>query len=243
MIPHKFKNIKSILASIIKDGSQSKCINEFVNICSDIALVQYRKSIYKDELFQKERYDDKEMTYDLIADIFENRRGYYFQINKFFSGVMNNIDKVNDEEIIAKLVVLIRSNVNQRITEIRENYGEPFFKIKKAFESFIARNKEGLKEIVFRDTIYISKCAESEIDFDLPQVPETIILNEVFNNKLKTFQIPEVVRKIFSFLNSQTEFCKTVLKTELLNTLSKFYKKRLKDNLKIVEYINYKEEY
>ena len=243
MIPQKFENIKSILDSIINGGNQSKHINEFVNICSDIALVQYRKSRYKDELFKKEKYDERELSYDLIADIFENKDGNYKQIKKYFNETMKRIESITDEEIIAKIVVLVRSTVNQRISEIRENYGEPFFKIKKAFETFISRNKEGLKEIVFRDIIYISKCAESKIDLDLPQVPESLILNEVFNCKIKTYQIPEVVRTIFSFLNSQEEYCKAIVKTELLNSLTRFYKKRLKDNLKIVEYINYKEEY
>lgn len=137
MIPQKFKNIKLILASIINDGSKSKHINEFVNICSDIALIHYRKSIYKDELFQKECYNEKVMTYDLIADIFENRGGCYVQINNFFKGIMKKNNNIPDEVIIAKIVVLVRSTVNQRISEIRENYGEPYFKIKKAFESFV----------------------------------------------------------------------------------------------------------
>lgn len=239
MIPQKFENIKSILVSIIKGGSQSKHINECIDICSDIALVQYRKNIFKDELFQKEGYDEKEMTYDLIADIFENRGGYYFQINKFFSGVINNIDKVNEEEIIAKFVVLVRSHVHQRISEIRESYGELYFKVKKAIEIFISRNKDGFSGIVFRDQMYIYNNSEAEINFDLPQITESIFLNELYNNEFKTYSIPEVIRKAFDFMNLQNESCKAVEKTLLLNYISKFYKKRFKDNIsRNVEYFN-----
>ena len=237
MIPRKFKNIKPILVSVIQDGSRSKHINECIDICSDIALVQYRKNIFKDELFKKEGYDEKEMTYDLIADIFENREGYYFQINKFFSGVINNIDKVKEEEIIAKFIVLVRSHVQQRVSEIRESYGELYFKVKKAIEIFISRNKDGFNEIVFRDRIYIYNCSESEINFDLPQIAEDIFLNELYNNEFKTYSIPEVIRKAFDFMNLQNENCKAVEKTLLLNYISKFYKKRFKDNIsRNVEY-------
>ena len=237
MIPEKFKNIKSILVSVIQDGSRSKHINECIDICSDIALVQYRKNIFKDELFQKEGYDEKEMKYDLIADIFENRGGYYFQINKFFSGVINNIDKVNEEEIIAKFTVLVRAHVHQRITEIRESYGEFYFKVKKAIEMFISRNKDGFSEIVFRDQMYVYVCSISEIDLDVPQITEDIFLIELYNNEFKTYSIPEVMRKAFDFINLQNDNCKAVEKTLLLNYVSKFYKKRFKDNIsRNVEY-------
>lgn len=238
MILPKFKNIKHLLFSVIKNGSKSICINEFVDICRDIALIQFRRSKYKEEVFKRECYDEKIIAYDLIADIFENRGGYYFQINDFFSEILTNIDKTNEEEIVAKLVVFVRSKVHQRITEIRTSYGEIYFKVKKAFESFISRNKEGFEELIFRDKIYIHNCQESEIDFDLPQIIESIFLNELFNNEFKTFSIPEVIRKAFIFVNAQDEYNKAVEKIELLNFISKFYKKRLKDNLLLnVEYL------
>lgn len=239
----KFENIKQLLFSVIKNGSKSIYANEFVDICRDIALVQFRKNKYKEEVFKRECYDKKEIAYDLIADIFENREGYYFQINNFFDEIVKRINKTSKEEIIAKLVILVRSNVNQRISEIRKDYGEPYFKIKKAFDSFMKRNKESFREVVFRDIIFVYNCPDSEVDFYLQQINESIIINEIFNNKFKTYSIPEVVRNAFKFLNSQDEYCKAVIKTELLNIISKFYKIRLKDNLKIVEYINYKEEY
>ena len=238
LIPQKFKNIKSILFSIIKDGSKSKHINEFMDICIDIAIVQYRRNKFKNEIINKECYNEKEIAYDLIADIFENRGGYYFQINKFFTEVNNNIDKVNEEEIIAKFVVLVRSHVRQRITDIRESYGEFYFKVKKAIEIFISRNKDGFNETVFRDQIYIYNSSEAEINFELPQITERIFLNELYNNDFKTYSIPEVIRKAFDFMNLQNDCCKAVEKTLLLNYISKFYKRRLKDNLsRNVEYL------
>lgn len=90
---------------------------------------------------------------------------------------------------------------------------------------------------MFRDIVYIYLCAESEIDFDLPQIPDNIFLNELFNNKFETYSIPEVLRKAFDFMKLQNEYCKAVEKTLLLNYISKFYKKRFKDNISInVEY-------
>ena len=238
MILPKFENIKSILSSVLEKGSSSDCVNELIDVCEYIALKHFRRSKFKEEVLRKEGCGEERIAKNLIGDIFENREGFYFQINKYFEGIIKRIDNITHEEIIAKFVVLVRSNVNQRITEIRENHGEPFFKIKKAFESFISRNKEGFEELIFRDKIYIHNCQESEIDFDLPQITESIFLNELFDNEFKTFSIPEVIRKAFIFVDVQDEYNKAVDKIELLNFISKFYKKRLKDNLLLnVEYL------
>ncbi|MFA5404933.1 MAG: hypothetical protein WC358_08370 [Ignavibacteria bacterium] len=232
-------NIKTLLLSILKNGVDSDCIDEFVYLCKSISFSYLKTNKYSKEILGKEKITVDELSLDIVAELFAVKDGMYFSIKNYFDKIQ--IEKLQNEEIMAMLVVLVRSRGQQRISEIREEQGEIYYKIKKSFDSYLHRNRDDIDVKIFRDKEYIFAKGIKVFDFSIPMMPEDELLNELFARDFKNFMIPEVSRFIIEIVCTQNQFCQALEKTYFINILSQFYKRRLKDEIyyKNADYFKY----
>lgn len=227
----KYENIKSLILSILKYGNKSECISEFIYVCKSIALSFLKTNKYSKEILYKEQITEEELSSDVIADLFAQKDGKYYLVNNYFEKV--EIAKLKEEEVLAMLIVLVRSRAQQRISEIREEQGEIYYKIKKSIDSYLIRNKEEYNLVIFRDKQYIFQKIYEKIDIGCQQIPEDELLNELFSKKIKNYSIPEVMRNIIEITGTQNQYCVAIEKVHCVNIITQFYKKRLKDEISL----------
>ena len=79
-------------------------------------------------------------------------------------------------------------------------------------------------------SILIFTCDEKELDFSKAACKEETLLYCLFGNKYKTAGIPEILKYIYEFLNSQNDFIKAYDKTGLASLITKFHRKRSEGN-------------
>ncbi len=225
------ENFSSILRDILEKGNKSIYLNDFISICCKISLQYLRKSCFHKNILRKEGIDEEKIALDLISDLFETNGDKFCILNRHFNKKITEIDNFTDEYAFASLVVLIRSRINQRISEIREDYGEIYFKIKKNYESFISRNHNEISETVFRDIFYVHSISQTDLRLDKEFLSQEILLDVLFGEKFKTHSIPELVRKTINFASARTEYSAAIPVTVLLNSLKLYYENRLKDEI------------
>ncbi len=120
--------MKSIIQSVIEEGNHSKSLNEFIKFCHRIATTTINISRYKNFLLEKSGLSVNDLAYDSIADLFICEKGKYIFLDSYFKNILYC---KTEDEILSKLYALVISRTNQRIVELREEYGELYFKIKK----------------------------------------------------------------------------------------------------------------
>jgi hypothetical protein len=227
----KFDNIKSQILSVLEYGNKSDSINDFIYACKSIAFSYLKTNKFSKELLCKEQITEEELSSDVIADLFAEKDGKYYLVNNYFE--KDSFTKLTEEEIIAMLIVLVRSRAQQRISEIREEQGEIYYKIKKSIDSYLIRNKEEYNLVIFRDKQYIFQKIYEKIELDCQQIPEDELLNELFSKKMKNYSIPEVMRNIIEITGTQNQYCLAIEKVHCINLITQFYKKRLKDEISL----------
>jgi hypothetical protein len=224
-------NLKSLLNSVLVEGKSSPLLEEFINYCIKISLSYFRNSHFRKFIIEKTGLNEKDLAVDFIAELFKEKDGYYFQFNNFFTPFRENIENTDDDIIKSKLISLVCSSTNQRITELREDLGENYFKIKKAFDLAIKRNDSEFIKCIYRNQIFIHNSYTGEINFDESLIPKDILLFELHGSEFKSRSIPEVIRAALKITEKQNEYCKAIEFTYLMQTISEFYKNRLTDFL------------
>ena len=233
------ENFSSILRDVLEKGNRSIYSDGFITICSEISLRYLRKSCFYKSILRKEGINEEKIALDLISDLFETHGDKFCILNRHFNKKITEIENFTDEYAFASLVVLIRSRINQRISEIREDYGEIYFKIKKNYESFVSRNHDEISETVFRDVSYVHSISQTDLRLDKEFMSQEILLDVLFGEKFKTHSIPELVRKTINFASAHTEYSAAIPVIALLNSLKLYYESRLKDELiKNADYLN-----
>jgi len=230
--------IKEALVSILSYGKNSPLLNKFIRICCWLGLPVLRKSIYMEHLINMSGLCDKDMMTDIIGELFECVEGKFIRIENFIkrSASVNYhtplpTEEIHEDILSAMLITLVSSRVKQGISDLRNEYGEIYFSIKKAMDICLERNDDFFKEINFMDDRIIFTCIPDALNFELPFMPNELVLEIMFYKNLKNNFVTEAVRNIFVHLNKENEHLKAIKYKELLNVLTEFYKKRLKDNV------------
>ncbi len=133
--------MKEIIESVITEGAKSKRINDLINFCHKIAVTTLKISKYINFITEKSGLSISDLAYDVIADIFIVDNNRYLIIDNNFSDLIRE-KNIKGEVITSKIYALVISRTNQKIVELREEYGELYFKIKRAIFLHISRNKK-----------------------------------------------------------------------------------------------------
>lgn len=172
---------------------------------------------------------DKDLAIDYIADLFKEKNGYYYQFNHFFYKDRINLKSTNPDILKSKLLSLVCALVNQRITESREDFGESYFKVKKAIDIALDRNKGEFIRCIFRNEFYIHNSFSEKVNFKKLYIPNETLLFELHGCEFKTRSIPEVIRKCLNMVENQKFYCKAIEYSKLTQCISEYYKQRLSE--------------
>lgn len=227
MLEDKNISLIKIISSIIEDGNSSKYINNFIEICHRISRETLLKSRFKEFLLEKTGMTVDDIAYDSIGDIFREVDCKYIYIEHHFAGY----DKLKEDEIKSKVYSMIVSRTTQHITEIRCDFGENYFSVKKAIKLHLNRHKDIYKYIIIDKNIYIYSCNEDEIKWRRNQVDEDCIIDYLNSVDHDKNMISGLVEFIFKSLNNQTKYCKIIEEVLLINSISNYFKARMSDFL------------
>ncbi len=239
MVKNKNIPLINIISSIIEDGNSSIYINDFIDICHRISRETLIKSRFKEFLLEKTGMAVDDIAYDSIGDIFREVDCKYIYIEHHFAGY----EKLKDDEILSKTYSMIVSRTTQHITEIRKDFGENYFSVKKAVKLHLNRHKDIYKYIIHNKTIYIYSCRDNEINWKRKQVDEEFIIDYLNSIAHDKNWISKLVEFIFDSLNNQNMCCKVIEEVLLINSISNYFKARMSDflnNFKTVPYNSYK---
>lgn len=243
----EFENIslKEIVISVLEKGSTSIYLNKFINICFNISRETFLKSKFRDIVLEKTGLKVNDIAYDSIADLFKDTDGKYLYIEHHFNNNLKKISELKDDEILAKLYAITVSRTNQHITEIRKEYEENYFSVKKSIKLHINRHKDIYNLLIYDKIVYIFSCGEKELNFKKDKIDEVFIidyLNSVNHGKNK---ITELLDFIYDKVNKQSNYCKAIDELILYQAVSNYFKARMSDflsNMENVPYTNHKKD-
>ena len=237
-------DMKEIIISIIVEGRFSPCLNEFIDLCYKYALSAVSRSHLKESLLIKSGLSTSDIAYDVIADLFKEENGKFTFFNCYLENASKNLKDVPEEVIISKLAAIIISRTKQRLSEMMEDFGEIFIKVRKAARIFIQRNSIDFKKFIYDEKTFIYTCKEKEINFALPEYPTEKLVQNLFTFDYHNYNIPEVVNFLFKILGGQNYYLKAIDEHTLFGVVCSFYKQRMKNyvgELENVSYIDYEE--
>ena len=231
--------MKNIVYSILSLGVDSPHLNQFVEICTNLSIPVLNRSKFKEYILFKTGLSIKDLSRDLIADLFKVNNGKYIYIDNHFEDILENYKEIPAETIKAKLSTLVISRTNQGITEIRESFGEIYFRIKRSIYLHLTRHKEDFGKIIFKGNTYIFKCSEKEVKFDLEQIPVLTMLDYMYASNHKKYSITSITDYVFGILNGQNDYCKALMDTNLYNIVAEFFNSRMQDYISLPENVHY----
>jgi hypothetical protein len=196
-----------------------------------ISKITLLNSKYRDLLLKKTGCTVDDLALDLIADLFESRRGKYYYLNRYFEDINKNVMKLPKQVIASRLFSIISSAVNQRISDIRQEFGENYFKIKKAVDICLIRKPDSFKKKIIKENIYVYNCSSRSINLKFEQMPREYIIPELFKFEFRTHQVPEVMKNIYNVVNQQNEYSRALELTSLINCVVDFYRSRIEGHL------------
>lgn len=221
--------IKEEVISIIEEGINSKHINSFISHCIKIAKAYLFSKVNKtkrDRLNEEHGFsNDTDLALDCIADLFETRDGFYYQINDFFKFGNFKLKESQPEEIFAKLRCLIWSSISNRIYEI----SNPFYtKIRKAVNICFDRNPS-YKKFYSGEKIFLSH--RTDINTELPCIPAEKITELLLEKDTTDHSIPKLVEIIFKHLDLQNEYSNYIELNDLVCGIVAYHNKRIINHL------------
>jgi hypothetical protein len=231
--------MKNIVYSILSLGAESPKLNQFVEICTNLSIPVLNRSKFKEYILYKTGLSVRDLARDLIADLFKVNGGKYIYINNHFEDILVNYKEVPAEIIKAKLSTLVISRTNQGITEIRESFGEIYFRIKRSIYLHISRHKDEFKKVIYEGNTYIFNCPEKEVKFDMEQMPVLTMLDFMYASNHKKYSITTITNYIFGILNRQKDYCKDLMDTTLYNIVAEFFNSRMQDYISLPENVHY----
>jgi hypothetical protein len=232
--------MKELIKSILSLGCTSPRFKEFYSIC--VRLSMSYLSISKNrfisiELQRKLDISLTQLARDCIADLFEIKDSCYIHINNYFYKKLGNVEQKHDDEIKVHLAILIKSKTNQQLTELREYFGEIYFKIKKAVSTDLTRKNDFYKEVSLDGNRFLYICKKEELDFNLPQVEDKIIMEKLYEMHLTNYQVPKVMKAVLEIVEKQEGYLRAIRYKSLLLILKSFYLSRMNDHqIENVEY-------
>jgi hypothetical protein len=231
--------MKDILGSVLKYGKDSPSLNKFIELCLHLSLSAINISKYKEYILSKTGLSIKDLAYDSIADLFKQTDGKYLYIDNYCRDIKDKLDNVHEDIVKAKLSALIISRTRQRITEIREDFGEIYFRVKKAIYLHLKRNRDIFKSVIYNEDTYIFTCPENELDFKKEKIPNEFVLESLNSTNHTKISVTKIVDFIFEQINKEKYYRKALIDTDLYNITSEFYKLRREDFLSESENVPY----
>jgi len=216
-----------MLNSIITEGRFSCFLKEFILLCLKYALAALNRNYSKEAVLNLTGLSPNDIAYDIIADLFEQDENGKFPVLVKYYKNSDNLSELTEDEIKAKMYALIISRTNQRLSEMKEECGEIFFKVRKAVRIYIQRNNEKYKCIIYNETEYVYTCDRKTMNMDKQIMPCELLLNSIYAFDYRNYQIPVILESLFAVLNRQAEFAKTTEKNTLFKVITDFYKQRL----------------
>ena len=227
------------IISILKLGINSPLLNSFIEICCNLSKSAINNSKYKEYVLQKTGVSLKDLAYDCIADLFKQTDEKYLYINNYYKDIINNLENIHEDVLKAKLSAIVISRTNQRITEIREEFGEVYFKIKRAAHLHLNRHTDSYKKMIYEEKTFFFNCDEKDIGFNKPPVPGNFILESLYLEKNKKYSVSKIVDLVFEKLNLEQEYNKAISEIDLFRIIADFYKLRKDDYLLNFENVHY----
>ncbi len=238
------ENIKKALLDILDKGERSVLFNIFYKAClkfSIATLLLEKNRNIKNEAVAKLGCSLKDLACDCISDLFERKDEKFIHIeNYFYKKSKDELSGIHPDIIKVNLAMLIKAKTNQQLSELREAYGEIYFKIKKSASIYLERQKSFIKQIYFKNIKFLYTCSNNELVIEQTTMKVELLLGKLYEMRFNKYQIPEIIRAIFVILNNQNEYCKAISINTILNTLKIFYINRMNDReIENVEYYKY----
>jgi hypothetical protein len=239
----KSENTKGIICSILESGKASPLFNRFYELCIRFAKATInlnKNRQIRNEILSRLGYSLQDMACDCIADLFETRDGKFIHIDNYFLKKLSSKPEDTHTEILETyLVVLIKSKTNQQISELRENLGEIYFKIKKSVSTDLNRKKKLYNKFTVNGLTYIHHSGNTGIDLELPQIEKSYIVNKLLNRDLEGRQVSKVLYAVFEILDGLDGYCKALKEKDLFEILKDYFTVRMSESVETnVEYIN-----
>ena len=228
-------NTKEYLLSVLTEGNESMFVEKLFNILVKFAtgyILAKIEPINRQKIQDEHGFETTEdIAIDCIAELFEVRAGYYYQLNDFFkenkvsfNGEVLNLSEAPEELLISKLRSLISCVTGQRLYELNFPY---YVKKRKSLYVTVDRNKN-FKKFYSEDLLYLHTCSKGEIKLDMEQVTQEILLDYLYQVNLAYPSTPKVLEEIFKFIDSQTIYCKAIDFNLLVKILVNFDEERFK---------------
>jgi hypothetical protein len=231
--------MKDIVISIITYGKNSPLLNDFINICVNLSLTTINLSKYKDYILSKTGLTARDLAFDAVADLFKDTEEHYQYINCQFENLISNLEDTPEEIFKARMSALIISRTKQRITEIREEFGEIYFKIKRAVYLHIKRHNNIFKSFIYNECTYIYTCPEKELNLNKQEITDELIIDILNSTNHSKYSVTKIINFIFENLNRRNDYIKAVIDTKLYNITAEFYKLRMSDFIFDTDYVHY----
>lgn len=234
--------IKQILIAIISGDISPLKVKQLHSIClvfsiSSLSVKKYHFIV--EEVQINMGCTLRDLACNCIDELFRTENGRLIEIERYFlKKFPDGLERIQAEIIKANLGLLVKSKTNQQLSEIREKSGDLYFKIRKAVSTEIARRTKTYVQKRINGKKIITMYNSHDNNSILPEVDKYILLEWLFDIKLKKYDVAKVLREVFTILNSQDRFAKYIEETLLLSTLKEFYIAKMINS--IGEYVEYK---
>ncbi len=221
------ETVKRLLLSVLDLGDRSPLFSQFFGVCCDMSLASLsisRNKMFRNELVEKLGCSPRDLACDCIADLFENRQGRFIRIDNFFQRKFpGGVEDVHPDMLLVNLAVLIKSRVNQQISELRQNTGEIYFSIKKALMTDLNRRKNIYRRFTYKGAKFIRLGNASSVDMELPQIDIECLVSELMAKHLNNRGVAAILPCAFEILAEQNSYCEAIEEKLLLNALKIYY--------------------
>ncbi len=235
------QKIKECLISVISTGERSPKLKQFHELCkqfSKACLCLNNNRMIRDELLKKMDYSLDDLAYDCIDELFRTENNKFIELENYFNKkISGNIEEVHPDKISALFGALIKSKTNQQLSELREKFGDIYFKIRKAISTEIKRKNKVYVEIYSEGKKFIGLNHNTDLCMHLPDISKNWLLPKMFEIKLKKYEVTKMLFETLQIINSQNEYSKRIEDKMLFEILKDFYNSKINDVIeKNVEY-------
>ncbi|MBK8983354.1 MAG: hypothetical protein IPM38_13795 [Ignavibacteria bacterium] len=140
----------------------------------------------------------------------------------------DKFNELKEEEVISLVDSIIGTKVKQTISMLYKDLGldSGYRDINKALSRFIDINKEGFREKSFMGVSYVFNVKEQLLNKMEEHVSEELIKRILSSGNFKNYEVPEILRLIFEFINNQDEYSKALEKTFIVRMIVWLQKER-----------------
>jgi len=232
-------DLRVVVKSVVDKGKKSPFLNDFIFTCVKISVAALNKSKYREYVLAKTGLRTEDFAIDSVSDIFKENEGKYDYIVSYFKTQNINFMTVNEEILNTKLCALIISATNQKIVEVREDFGELYFKVKRAVHVHTSRKSGNYKKILFNNELCFYTCKEEELNDRKEIFPIELLQGKIHLLNFAGSKISNMVDTVFIILNSQDKYNKIIPYTELVQNISGFLKSKMENFMKDLENVHY----